>query len=86
MYIEERYRPSVIGVNATIKIPAGIQGIAGFLCITAGTVTVVNHKGVTIVNALPVTAGVYHPIPFFLDNGEAATVTTAGGASGTVGY
>lgn len=80
--VSERYNPEVVGVNATITLTA--DSIGGFLCVTSGTVTVVDARGTTVVNALPVTAGGYYPIPFYLE-GAGGTVTTAGGASGTVG-
>lgn len=85
MLIQERYQPVVIGVNATHRFPQGAQNIGGFLAITAGTVTVVDMAGVTIINAFPVSAGVYYPMPFSLGNGSSGTFTTAGGASGTLG-
>lgn len=84
MIIEERYKPVVIGANSTYTLPDGTQSIAGFLCVTSGTVTVVNQKGVTVVGAFPVSAGIYHPMPFYLEHGSGGRVTTAGGASGTL--
>lgn len=82
--VQEIYNPVVVGVNTTVKLTQHQTG--GFLALTAGTLTIVNQAGVTIVNAVPVTAGVYLPIPFSLGvEGSAATVTTAGGASGTLG-
>lgn len=86
MVIEERYKPSVVGVNTTIPIPASVVAAGGFLCITSGTVTVVNQTGGTLIAALPVTAGFYYPMPFNLESGNKGTVTTAGGASGVVGF
>lgn len=86
MLIEERYKPVVIGANTTYKLPDGVQAIAGFLCVTAGTITVVNQKGVAVVNGLPVTAGIYYPMPFYLENGSGGSVTTSGGASGTLAF
>lgn len=87
MIIQERYKPVVIGVNSTYSFPQGAQAIGGFLAITAGTITVVNQLGATIINAFPVSAGVYYPLPFFIGSGTGsqATFTTAGGASGTLG-
>lgn len=84
MIIEERYKPVVVGVNSTYTIPDGVQAIAGFACVTSGTLTVVNQRGVTILNAIPVTAGVYLPLPFYLETGSGGRATTAGGASGTL--
>src|SRR3546814_17329557 len=81
-FITERYKPVVLGVNATYNFPQGAQNIGGFLCVTAGTITVVNQAGTTIVNALPVSAGVYYPMPFYLSSGSSGSVTLSGGSSG----
>lgn len=82
--VQERYRPLVVGVDTSVKITG--NSVGGFLAKTAGTITVVDHGGVTIVNAVAVAAGNYVPLPFFLGEPTgAATVTTAGGASGTLG-
>lgn len=83
MKIEERYTPVVVGVNATVRVYG--QQIGGFIAVTSGTITIVDNGGVTILSALPVTAGVYYPLPMYLKNGsQQATFTTAGGASGTL--
>ena len=82
--VQEIYNPVVVGVNTTVKLTQ--HQLGGFLALTGGTLTVVNQAGVTILNAVPVTAGVYLPIPFSLGpSGDAASVTSAGGASGTLG-
>lgn len=84
--IKERYAPVVVGVDSTVITTS--DQIAGFLAKTAGTITVTrnNENGTTtvIVDAVAVTAGVYTPIPFFVGF-HGATITTAGGASGTLG-
>lgn len=82
--IQERYNPVPIGVSASYTFTQGSpSGIGGFLCITAGTITVTRADGVVIVNAFPMTAGTYVPMPFFVAPG--ATVVLAGGASGVLG-
>lgn len=84
--VRERYSPVVIAADGTILLSTGQVG--GFLCLTSGTITVTrnNEDGTTtvIVNGVPVTAGVYTPIPFLLSS-HGGTVTLAGGASGTLG-
>lgn len=80
--VRERYRPQLMGVNATYKV-LGAQ-IGGFLCNTAGTITITAADGTVITNAQPLTAGVYTPLPFALPTAEGATVVLAGGASGTL--
>ena len=82
--IQERYKPVPLGVNATYKFPDGAQDIAGFSCATSGTITVTNQRGLVILNAYPVTAGVYHPFPYSLEQGNGASAVLAGGASGTL--
>ena len=79
--VQERYSPLVIGVNSSVTLSG--QSIAGFACKVSGTITIVDGAGTTIVSAFPVTAGVYHPFPFFLQK-PGAVVTTAGGATGTL--
>ena len=83
--IQERYRPLPMAANATATLVAS-NNIAGFLAVTAGTLTVVDSNGVTVVAAVPVTAGIYTPMPFRLSGGGSPpTVALAGGASGTLG-
>jgi hypothetical protein len=79
--VQERYTPIVVGVDSTITLHA--NNIGGFLAKTAGTVTVTAPDGTVIVNAVPVAAGGYTPLPFYLGR-SGGTFTTAGGASGTV--
>ena len=81
MIIKERYQPQPVGVNATVAISG--ESIGGFLCLTAGTVTLTSNQNGAVITALPVTAGVYVPLPFYLGV-AGGTFTTAGGASGTL--
>ncbi len=73
-------KPNVVGVNTTITFSG--SGVARFLAITAGTVTIKNSAGTTLLNAYPVTAGSWHEFNMFVDT-NGGTITTAGGASGT---
>lgn len=82
MDVQERFDPVVVGVNTTVTLNG--DTIGGFLAATAGTVTVVDGAGTTIINAHPVAAGSYFPMPFNLQR-AGGTFTTAGGASGTLG-
>lgn len=85
--IKERYTPLVIPANTTVLIPETM--VAGFLCTTTGTLSVSRNAvdsqpaGV-IINALAVTAGVYYPMPFYLGQ-NGGSITTSGGAAGTLG-
>jgi len=81
-YVRERYRPQLIGVNGSYVIRAGQMG--GFLAKATGTITVVDPNGTTLVDAVPVTAGVFTPIPAIFSTVEGATVTLASNAAGTL--
>ncbi len=78
----ERYTGYLMGVNAALKVTR--QSIGGFLAKTAGAITVVNDGNATLVDAHPVTAGLYYPIPLLLQTRTGGTVTLSGGASGTL--
>lgn len=85
---KERYAPVLIAANASFTLAT--NSVGGFLCKTAGTISVTRTNQLTgaselIIDAHPVSAGLYYPLPFFL--GSAGGVfTAAGGASGTLGY
>ncbi len=81
MVITERYRPVSLGVNEVYSMPQGQQSLGGFIAVTAGTITIVNGLGATVLSAFPVAAGVYYPLPVFA---PASVITLAGGASGTI--
>lgn len=83
MVVQEQYKSAPIGVNTSISVPG--DQVAGFACVTSGTVTITKTDGTAVITSFPVTAGVYHPLPFRLDN-QGGTFTTAGGASGTIAY
>lgn len=83
MLVQERYTPVPVGANASVNIYS--QQIGGFLAITAGTITIVDTAGTTVLNAFPVAAGQYVPLHMYIRNQRNfGTFTTAGGASGTV--
>lgn len=79
--VQERYQPKPMAANSSLKVSK--QSIGGFLCITSGTVSVEDYNGIVLVDKLPVTAGVYHPIPIYLGQ-HGGEVVLAGGASGTL--
>lgn len=89
--VRERYRAEPMGVNATLNFPPNNQ-IAGFIAKTSGTITVTDAAGRVLVDAIPVTAGVYLPLPLIIADKIAsaatgahqAVITLAGGASGTL--
>jgi hypothetical protein len=81
MSCQGRFQPQLIGVDGTYV--GTNDSLGGFLCKTAGTLTVTRADSVLLVDALPVSAGIWYPLEFFV--GDGATVTLAGGASGTLG-
>lgn len=83
-YIKERYYARVVPTDSTVILTGA--SIGGFLPKTNGAITVVNGSGETIIDAVPVTAGVYVDLPFFLGGSTlGGTFTTSMGASGTLG-
>lgn len=84
--VRESFNGIPMGANTSFTIRGSHMG--GFLAKTSGTISVVSKDSLgitdlTLVDAVPVTAGIYTPIPlnFPAING---TVTLAGGASGTL--
>lgn len=82
MRVQESYTPYPLASNATYKI-AG-RNLSGFLAVTSGTLTVTDRNSRVLINAVPVTAGVYTPFPLMSDPLLDGTVVLAGGASGTL--
>lgn len=86
MNVRERFNPVPLGVNGTYTVNG--QNLGGFLAKVSGTITVASTAAdgltaVTLVDAVPVTAGVYTPIPIEFPY-RGGTVTLAGGAAGTL--
>lgn len=80
MNFKEKYAPRLMGVNATTTVE-GVQ-LGAFIAKTAGTITIIDN-GVTYMDAQPVSAGQYLPLPLGFDT-PGITVTLGGGASGTL--
>lgn len=85
--VQESYGPRPMAANAAGVIVGSNGGaIGGFLCVVSGTVTLnfgSDNTGTTFVDAVPVTAGVFLPMPFEIPPGSYAYATLAGGAKGT---
>lgn len=84
--VEESYGYQVFAANATGAITHGSEGaLGGFLCSTSGTLTLTETVGgATVVASMPVTAGIFHSMPFLVPRAAASfTVVLGGGASGT---
>lgn len=82
MNFKERYTGYPMAANATLTLgDSSVRQIGGFICSVAGTITVAS-QGVTLLNAHPVAAGQYLPLPILLQGAGGVTVTLAGGAAG----
>lgn len=80
--IKEHYSMKPMAANGSLKVGANI---AGFLCKTAGTLTVTDADGTVSIAAYPVTpAQGFIRIPAFSNTGAGMTVSLAGGAAGTL--
>ena len=78
-----RFEGVSIPTAGTYVFPSGAPvAIGGFLCVTAGTLTLTKADGTVLINAFPLTAGTYVPMPFHC--GPGATVTLGTGCSGTL--
>lgn len=84
--VRERFNPKPMAANATVNLTGAQMG--GFLAKTAGTIsiTVKDAQGadLLVVDAVPLTAGIYTPIPIIVPAAAGMVVTLAGGASGTL--
>lgn len=76
---------SAIPMAANVARQIGGASIGGFLAVTTGLLTLTDADGTVLVNLVPVTAGVYTPIPFRFRTSAGGTITLSGGASGTLG-
>ncbi len=86
MHVRERFSPKPMAADTSLVINGPYLG--GFLAKVSGTISVVakdtlGTSDVTLVDAVPVTAGIYTPIPIVVP-ATGYTVTLAGGASGTL--
>lgn len=84
--VRERFNPVPMAADSTYAVRG--QHIGGFLAKTAGTISVVSKDAlgindVTYVDAVPITAGAFTPIPIIFP-AAGGTVTLGGGASGTL--
>jgi len=82
MIVNERYQPVIMAANTTQVVYN--QSIGGFLCTVTGVLNVTAGPSATsVVSALPVTAGIYYPLPLILGP-QGGTVVLSGGAAGTL--
>lgn len=81
MQIKEHYNAVPMAANSSLK--CGVS-IAGFLCTATGTLTVTDADGTVLVNAVPVTAGLFTRIPLLSITNAGLTVSLASNAAGTL--
>jgi len=84
--VRERFNPVPMAANASHTIQGAHMG--GFLAKTSGTITITSPSAdglstLTLVDAVPVTAGIYTPIPMMFPY-RTGVVQLAGDASGTL--
>jgi len=72
--------PITLGANGTATFSGSC--FCRFLCTVAGTITITDQKGNTLVNAFPVAAGDW-PEFYMYVQGRQGTITLGGGAAGT---
>lgn len=80
--IKELFHPTPMAANAAAIVGGG--NIGGFLAVTGGTLTVTSQQGTVYINAVPVTAGMYTPLPMVFPRPGGGTIQLGGGASGTL--
>lgn len=80
--VKELFHPTPMGVNASAVVGGG--NIGGFLAKTSGNISVTSQQGTVYIDAVPVTAGIYTPIPMIFPRPGGGTILLAGGASGTL--
>lgn len=83
MNVRERFRPQPMAADSNFIIRG--PNVGGFLATVAGTLTLTDADGTVLINAVPVSAGIWTPIPFVFSSSQGATVQLAGGAAGTLG-
>lgn len=83
--IQERYRARPMAANSTYTLPQGINAIGGFIATADGVINVYDEKNVNVVVNLPVTSGVYYPLPIYLGmSGSNSRVVLSSNAAGTI--
>jgi len=79
--VKDVYTPIQVGVNASVGL-GSITMLGGFLCATAGSISVTDSDGNTVVPLTALAAGTFTPLPFKCNKG---TIVASLGASGVIG-
>ena len=84
--IRESYRAQLMDADTSYLVRGA--RIGGFIPKTEGSITVASTTTLgavqVLVDAVPVQAGMYLPLPIVSPEGQTINVTLAGGASGTL--
>lgn len=78
MIYKELYTPKAVAANGTYTHAAG-EGIGGFFCTTAGTLTITADS--VLLPAIVVSASVYYPLPMAA---VSISAVCSGGAAGII--
>jgi len=78
----ETYKMYDLGADGLHTTTDASENLGGILAKVSGTVTITSAAGTILADAIPLTAGVYTPIP--ANVGVGATVQLAGSADGTL--
>lgn len=81
MAVQEIFTPRAIGTDGTLNL-TGLRALSGFTADISGTLTV---GGTAVLTALPVTAGVYTPLPYGIPDTGDSSIVLSGGARGCAG-
>jgi hypothetical protein len=78
--------PVPVAANTSVAISG--SSVGGFLCTANGTITLTTNPsegkaGVTLINAMSVTAGNWYKLPFYLGR-NGGTFTTASSGAGVL--
>jgi hypothetical protein len=85
MISSDKYEPILCSINADVPINA--NGVAGFICTAAGTISVYDSENVLLLDQFPMVAGGIYGIPIDTSAGNKITggrVLLAAGARGTL--
>jgi hypothetical protein len=82
--VRTQYRAEVIAANGTFT--SNGQAVGAFLPTVSGTLTLatLGTGARTIINAIPVTAGLRLDLEILVEQAQGYTVVLAGGAAGTI--
>jgi hypothetical protein len=82
--VNELFIPVPCAANATVTLGAGPCGFGSFYCTTAGTFTLQDNSGNTIIPAVALAVGATVPGGYQCFNG--AKVVLSGGCAGVASY